>query len=207
MMRSLFMLLFLAGAGVAFAYPLLLSNSGIHDVGNWRVEKNTGGFAPVEVMLKAADAPMEVLLEITAVVPAAFDRSQSVLTITAATAGQTVLARTLSLDGAEIREDSPQTPQQIYRIHAGTIPTLVEGAYILTVGPGDAEGVEISSVDVILQGGGGATDPRAMPLGFSLMAVGFIGFVLSFRDGRSAGKGAPATPAAKPRWGRDAGER
>lgn len=207
MMRVIFLLLFLAGAGVAFAYPLLLRNAGAHDVGNWRVETNAGGFASVEAALKAADAPMNVLLDVTAVVPAVFDKSQSVLTITAATAGRTVLAQPLNLGGAEIREDSPQTPQQIYRINVGTIPTVEEDAYTFTVGPGEAEGVEISSVDLVLQGGGGTTDPRAMPLGFSLMAIGFIGFVLSFRRGPRDGNSVPAAPPPKPRWGRDGAER
>jgi hypothetical protein len=207
MIRVIFLVLFLAGAGVAFGYPLLLLNAGVHDIGHWRVEGSAGDFAPIEMTLTGADAPMSVLLDVTAVVPPVFDRSQTVLTITAATAGRTVLARSLSLDGAQVREDSPQTPQQIFRIDAGVIAVLEDGAYTFTVGPGDAEGVEVSSADLILQGGGSPTDPRAQPLGFSLMAIGFIGFVLSFRRRPRDGNGAAPAAPAKPRWGRDAGER
>lgn len=207
MMRVIFLLIFLAGAGIAFGYPLVLK-SGARDIGNWNVEADASGFTPVEATLKASDAPFTTVLDVTAIVPAAFDKSQTVLTITAATGGRTVLAQPLSLEGAEVREDSPQTPQQIYRIEAGTIPTAADGAYTFTVGPGDAEGVEVWSVALILQSGNGAVDPRAQPLGFSLMAIGFIVFVLSFRRGSRSGDIPPtAPPPAPPRWGRDAAGR
>jgi hypothetical protein len=208
MMRVVFLIFLLAGAGIAFGYPMLLRNAGAHEVGSWEINAGAETFTPVETALVAGDAPVRAIVDMTAVVPAAFDKSQTVLTITAATSGRTVLAEALNLEGAKVRDDSPQTPQQIYRVDAGTLSTVEKGTYVFTVGPGDAEGVAISAVELILQGGGGAPDPRAQPLGFSLMAIGFIGFILSFRRRSNDISGAaPAPPVVKPRWGRDAGER
>lgn len=206
LIRLLFLLLLLAGAGIAFAYPWASENFERREIGNWRVQEAARGFQPVEARLEPADAPVGVVLEVTAVVPPALDAGQSVLTITVAAQGRTVLARSLDLTGAEGREDSPQTLQKIYRIEAGAIPSVEAGAYTFTVGPGDAEGVDLFSVDLRLIAAG-AYDERAQPIGFSVMAIGFIGFVLTFRrrDGGGGGsRGGGTVQPPKPRWGRDA---
>ena len=104
-MRFIFLALFLIGAGVAFAYPWAMRNVSSHQIGSWRVEDVASGFHPVDVPLKSADAPVKAVLDVTAVVPASFDREQNVLTITAATMDKTVLAQSLSLEGAEKREE------------------------------------------------------------------------------------------------------
>ena len=54
--------------------------SSSHQIGSWRVEDTASGFHPVDVPLKSADAPVKVVLDVTAVVPAAFDPNQIVLT-------------------------------------------------------------------------------------------------------------------------------
>ncbi len=206
LIRLLFLLILLAGAGVGFAYPWASQNFERRELGSWRAQDSATGFQPVEVQLDPADAPVGVVLDVTAIVPPALDAGQSVLTITASTQGRTVLARSLDLTGAEKRDDSPQTPQQIYRIGAGTIPEVEAASYTFTVGPGDADGVDLLSVDLGLVGGS-TYDERAQPVGFSIMAIGFIGFVLTFRR-RDGGNGGGSTGGGgqppKPRWGRDA---
>lgn len=207
LIRLLFLLILLAGAGVGFAYPWASQNFERREIGNWRAQDAATGFQPVEVRLDPADAPVGVVLDVSAVVPPALAAGQSVVTVTAATQGRTVLARSLDVTAAEKRDDSPQTPQQIYRIEAGAIPEVEAGSYTFTVGPGDAEGVDLLSVDLSLVGGN-TYDERAQPIGFSIMAIGFIGFVLTFRrrdggnGGGSTGGGSGQPP--KPRWGRDA---
>ena len=46
-------------------------------------------------------------------------------------------------------------------------------------------------------------DGRAQPIGFSLMAIGFVGLVLSLKRGRSHQENPNSQPPA-PRWGRGA---
>lgn len=203
MMRIIFLLIFLIGAGIAFAYPWAMQNRASHEIGTWRV-RDAGGFHPIDARFTGADAPVKAVVDLAAVLQPDFDREARVLTITAAAEGKTVLANTLTLNGAEKREESPQTHLQVFRIQAGSIPEVGNGGYTFTVGPGDAEGIQVTSVDLLLLGGG-SYDQRAQPAGFSVMAVGMIGFLLSFR--RRAGGGNGGTPPPpKPRWGRNAAQ-
>ena len=61
-------------------------------------------------------------------------------------------------------------------------------------------GVDIGSVDIVLATGHGPIDPRLQPAGFALMAIGFVGLVLSFRRGGPPGN--PNSQPPRPRWGR-----
>ncbi|MDQ6435081.1 hypothetical protein RB623_13575 [Mesorhizobium sp. LHD-90] len=203
MTRVIFLLIFLIGAGIGFAYPWAMQNRTAHEIGTWRVG-DAGGFQPIDARLTGADAPVKAVIDLAAVLPQDFDAGARVLTITAATDGRTVLANTLTLDSAEKREESPQTHLQVFRIEAGSIPEVGDAGYTFTVGPGDAEGIRVSSVDLLLFGGG-SYDQRAQPVGFSLMAIGMIGFLLTFRRRADGGNGG-TKPPPKPRWGRDAGQ-
>ena len=53
-----------------------------------------------------------------------FSGDQAVLTLTAAAGGRTTLAVPLSFEGAVSRDDTPQTPELIYRTRAGEISFL-----------------------------------------------------------------------------------
>ncbi len=55
------------------------------------------------------------------------------------------------------------------------------------------------SVDLILRRGAAKLDARIQPVGFALMAIGFIGLVLALRAGRR-NKNPNSQPP--PRWGR-----
>ncbi|MFI0849004.1 hypothetical protein [Mesorhizobium sp. IMUNJ 23232] len=203
MMRIIFLLIFLIGAGIAFVYPWAMQNRAAHEIGTWRVG-DAAGFHPIDARLMGSDAPVKAVIDLAAVLQPNFDSDARVLTITAAAEGKTVLANTLTLDGAEKREESPQTHLQVFRIQAGSIADVGNGGYTFTVGPGDAEGIQVASVDLLLLGGG-SYDQRAQPVGFSVMAVGMIGFLLCFRRRAGGGSGG-APPPVKPRWGRGAAQ-
>ena len=199
-MRLLFLLIFLIGAAVGVGYPYVIRNFSGHEIGTWRVYDSVGGFRPIQATLGATDAPVRVLVDVTSpAVPQAAENA-AILTITAAADGRTVLAETLGLAGATVRDDTPQTLQKIYRIDAGAIAEVDDGVHTFTLGPGDAEGIDIQSAELILLAGAGPYDQRARPVGFSLMAIGFIGFVLAMRRGRPERN--PNSQPPKPRWGR-----
>ena len=128
------------------------------------------------------------------------------LTLTAAIGGRTVLAETIGFVNVTPRSDSPQSGDQIYRDEAGVMTKLDSGDYLFTVGPGDADGIEMRSVDLILRRGAAEPDPRAMPVGYVLMAVGAVGFVIALtRGGKRPGN--PNSRPPVPRWGRKGSER
>lgn len=200
-MRFLFVLILLAGAAIGFVYPWAMSNFSGHEIGAWRVY-DQGRFRPVTVTLKAGDAPVRVLVDLTARAERIVSQQRTVLTLTAATAGRTVLASTLQFNHADNpRQVSPQLPDKIFRDEAGVIETVSPGAYLFTAGPGDADDIPIRAVDLILRSAAGEIDQRARPVGYGLMAVGLIGFLLTLAFGGRR----PENPNSKPpppRWGR-----
>ncbi len=198
-MRTLFVLLFVCGLVAGFGYPWYVTNFSGHEIGSWPVYRRGGDFQPVTARLTAADEPVRVLVDMTAVAPPEFAQSGTALTITASTQNRTVLAEMLSFSEAKPQERSPQLREKIYRDEAGVIAPVEEGDYTFTIGRGDLERIEIRAVDLVLRGGAGGIDPRAQPIGYSLVAVGLIGFVLASRRRRERNPNSQPPP---PRWGR-----
>jgi hypothetical protein len=200
-MRFLFVLILLAGVGIGLVYPWAVSNFSGHEIGAWRVY-DQGRFRPIAVSLKAGDAPVRVLVDLTAKAERIVSQQRTVLTLTAATGGRTVLASTLQFNHADNpRQVSPQLPDKIFRDEAGVIETVSPGSYLFTAGPGDADDIPIRAVDLVLRSGAGEIDSRARPVGFSLMAAGLIGFLITMAFGGRR----PENPNSKPpppRWGR-----
>ncbi len=205
-MRALFLLVLLAGLATGVVYPWAVANFSGREIGSWPVY-DQGRFEPVEVDLTAADAPVRVLVDVTTGANAVLPTGSAVLTITASTGGRTVLASALRFNRqAEARDKSPQVAEKISRDDAGLIEPVENARYLFQIGPGDADNVRIKAVELVLRAGAGEADPRLQPVGISLMAVGFIGFVLGFRRG---GPGRPPNPNSKPpppRWGRGGGQ-
>lgn len=200
-MRFLFVLILLAGTGVSFIYPWAMANFSGREIGTWRVYEQ-GRFKPLTVSLQGRDAPVRVLVDLTARAERIVSQQRTVLTLTAASNGRTVLASTLQFNHVDNpRQASPQLPDKIFRDDAGLIASVNSGSYLFTVGPGDAEDIPMRAVDLILRSGAGQADRRARPLGLALMAIGLIGFLLTLRSGG----GRPENPNSQPpppRWGR-----
>ena len=119
-MRTIFLVILLAGAAMGFGYPWYVTNFSGDEMGTWRVSDG-GAFRPVTVALSSADEPVRVLVDMTAVAPPEFARGRTALTLTASTGGRTVLAETLSFNEAKPQERSPQLREKIYRDEAGVI--------------------------------------------------------------------------------------
>ena len=202
-MRLLFLFILVGGFALA-GYPWLSANVLAHPVGTWRVYDAATGFLPATVPLKESDAPLGIVVDMTTTGISALPAEGAILTLTVALEGRTVLAEALSFAGATPRETNPQTREKLFSDVAGVIDPVEAGSYVFTFGKGDAEGVPIRSVDLKLRVEPPASDKRLQPIGFSLMAVGFIGLVLAFRRGG----GSPPNPNSQPpppRWGRGGG--
>ncbi|RWA73274.1 hypothetical protein [Mesorhizobium sp.] len=207
-MRLLSVLLLIAGAGIGVLYPWVMSNFSGHGIGTYRVYEG-GRFRPVTVQLKASDAPVRVLVDLTARAERVASQQRTVLTLTAASGGRTAIASTLSFNHTDNpRQVSPQLPDKMFRDEAGVIEEVSPGPYVFTVGPGDADGIDMRAVDLVLRAGTGSIDERARPAGYALMGIGLVGLILSLVFGRGGGR--PQNPNSQPpppRWGRSGAPR
>lgn len=197
MLRTLFVLLILAGAALGIAYPLAAGNLSGYTIGVWRVYDRATGYVPAEANISPSDAPATVSFEVATSGVLKFDGG-TLLTVTADSAGKTALARALDFSEAEAAIVNPQTGARIYRVQAGKIAEATGDRYVFTVGPGDAPSDLVETVDLKVQAGAFDLDPRTTPAGYVLMAIGLVGLVASF------GRKRPANPnSSKPRkWGR-----
>jgi hypothetical protein len=204
-MRLLFVFLIIAGAAIGIFYPWAMSNFSGHAIGTYRVYEG-GRFRPAIVQLAASDAPVRVLVDLTARAERVAGQQHTVLTLTAASGGRTALASALSFNHTDNpRQVSPQLPDKIFRDEAGVIEAVTPGSYVFTVGPGDADGIDMRTVDLVLRAGAGSIDERARPASYTLMGVGLAGLVLSLVFGRRGGGHPPKTNSQPPppRWGRN----
>ncbi|MBB6469968.1 hypothetical protein [Aminobacter carboxidus] len=213
-MRFLFLIILLAGTGLGILYPWAATNFAGREIGTYRAYDRSGGYRPVEVALASSDAPVRVLVDLTTLAPPQVNPASAVLTITASTRGQTVLAEALNFYDTTPRERSPQLPDPVFRDDAGLIREVQPGSYRFVIEQGDADNIQIQRVDLILRSGGLEVDERAQPIGLSLLAVGFVGLVLSLRRKKDSRPDNPNSQAPNsqqpnsrqpaPRWGRDA---
>jgi hypothetical protein len=202
-MRFIFGLILAAGLAM-IAYPRLAAGTGAGPTENRHVYDAQTGFVPAEVQLAAADAPVDVSVELTARELAPPAKGAAILTMTAAANGATVLARALDFAGVRGRDINPQTGEKVFRTAAGVIDPVEPGSYTFTFTNGDADGVTVGAVDLVLTRHAVSADRRFQPVGFSLVAVGFIGFVLSFRHRKGGSPANPNSQPPPPRWGRGA---
>lgn len=200
-MRTVFLLILLAGIGAAIGYPWAVNNFSGAEIGRYPVYERGGEFRPVTVELAAGDAPVRVLVDMVSTGQPVLQADRTVLTLTASKDGSTVLADTLSFVHAAARDVNPQLQERVFRDAAGLIDPVVPGSYVFTIGRGDAEQIAIQSVEMILRREAITLDPRVQPIGFAMMAIGVVGFVLAMRRRRRDRRAAPDTPPP-PKWGR-----
>lgn len=189
----------LAGGALSFVYPWAAANFSGYEVGTWRVYERERGFTPAEASLAAPDAPVFATLELATQGPLARSGDEPVLTVTADAGGKTVLAQTLVFDEVEPSVVNPQAGGHLYRLRFARIDPVEGDRYLFTFGPGVAAQEQLVSADLVLVAGAFDLDPRAIPAGYVLMAVGLVGFVASLRRRRPDNPNSGPPP---PRWGR-----
>ena len=197
-MRIIFLLMFVAGLAVGIGYPFVVANVSGYEIGRYPAYDRQGGFKVVEENLAPADAPVRVLVDMSSLGSLTLDGATTVLTLTATVEGRTVMASTLKFAHQQPRSDNPQTGGMIYRDEAGMIDPVESGRYRFVLGPGDAEGIEMRSAEIVLRAGAFDLDPRAVPIGYAMMALGFVGFFVSLQRRNKT----PPPPPPPPKWGR-----
>ncbi|PHP68237.1 hypothetical protein CSC94_06175 [Zhengella mangrovi] len=199
MIRILSLLLLLAGLAAAVGYPWAVENFSGNELGTIRVYDRDNGFKAARVIISPVDAPVRVLVDLTAMPQRVLPSDRAILDLTIA--GVDGSKRTERLEFAPTqanREDASLSSDQVYRASAGMIEPRITGEYTFTFAPVGDPTVEMKALDLVLRGNALAWDRRIQPAGFIAMALGFIGFVLTFRSRTPA----PREPQRR-RWGRD----
>ena len=193
-MRLILLSVLLLGVLLGIVYPLAGGGDG-YEIGRWRAYDMAAGFQPIEILLPT-DQP-QILVKVEMATPQAVTGtgSRAVMTLTAASNGRTELAQYFALDGVEPRILSPQLPGRLYLLDAGPIFYPGEEPYLFTFGPGDVE-IDMATVDLILIGGTRDVDEAVPPIGYAMMAVGFIGLMMTRKRRENPNSKPP------PRWGR-----
>jgi hypothetical protein len=197
--RAFFLILMLAGGGLGIAYPWLQQSYSGYTIGTWKVFDGTT-FTRAEARPAPSEAPLFVSVEMITRGPLRADREGAVLTLTAQNDGRTVLAEALDFEGVEGRIVSPQSGDVAYRTEAGRIPTIGGDGLLIDVARGDYDRVDIVSVAVTVEAGAIDIQPNAIPVGYTLLAVGLIGFIATFRS--RAPKNPNSSPPPPRKWGR-----
>jgi hypothetical protein len=198
LLRFFLLLLILAGGALGIGYPWAVANLADSGIGKWRVYERDAGFAPAEAALTPSQAPVLLSVELVTRGPLARGDRDPVLTVTADTHGKTVIAQTLDFEDVQPSVTNPQTGQQLYTARFARIEAVEGGRYVFTFGPGVSAEDQLVSADLVLESGASALDPRAVPAGYVLMALGLVGFIASFRRARRENPNS----SPPPRWGR-----
>lgn len=197
-MRILFLLIALAGVALGIVYPAVIDTMTGTEIGRFRVYERSA-FKSATAVLAEADAPVRAILEMTTqgvyVMPAAAAH----LTLTASAGGRTVLAEPVVFVSQQPPKDVPA--EQHLVAGAGTIDPVTPGPHLFVTALGDVDSLPMKSVDLVLRRNAQSPDERAQPIGYVLIAVGVVGFILSL----TRGGGRPPEPP-KPQWGREAAE-
>lgn len=196
--RFFFLILILAGGGLGIAYPWLNARYAGYEIGTWRVFEG-GAFVRAEARPVPSEAPIFIGVEMVTRGPLRADQQGAVLTVTAQSGGRTVLAQALDFKDVTPRIVNPQSGDVAYRASAGSIPSAADDGLFVDVARGDDDSASIVAVDVTVEAGAMPIQPNAIPIGYALLGVGFVGFIASFR--RRAPKNPNSSPPP-PKWGR-----
>lgn len=193
-LHLLFMLMLVAGVVLGVVYPRAVDGSGADEIGRWRIYERGAGERTVETVLDI-NRQVAVGAELRTEDTLPDDLRLAALTAVVRDSDENVVLREgLALSGAAVLE-SPQTRVQLYRAAAGIL-NGAEGAYRFDIEVADDVRPSLLSVDLVLGTVAASPDPRMQPAGFIMMAVGVVGFLLTFRRRRENPNSKP------PKWGR-----
>ncbi len=197
-MRIFFLIILIAGIGLGIGYPWIAKSYDDYEIGTYHVFDQAAGFTEVNATLSPAEAPVHVEMAMKAL-GALPKPGGAVLTLTVSDGQETVLAKALDFADVTPKLTNPQTGERSYSAEAGTFTPQNTTSYIFKVARGDAAAPQIESVDIVLHAGALDLEPRAIPIGYVLIAIGMIGFVVTYRRRPPHDASGGRSPR---RWGR-----
>jgi hypothetical protein len=191
--RIVFVLLVGVGILLGIVYPRALDGAG-DEIGRWRIYEPATGKRTIETALNIG-GPVAIGAELRTDAALPDELALAAMTVTIRDADDDVVLREgLALSGPPALQ-SPQSQVRLYRAVAGTLDGA-DGTYRFEIEIADDVRPLLLSVDLVLATVAALPDPRMQPAGFVMMAVGVVGFLLTFRRRRENPNSKP------PKWGR-----
>jgi hypothetical protein len=184
-MRFLGLILLLAGLAAAFGERALGHPFGEFEIGRYYAVSSARNFAPILVTMREDFAPLGVSLEVTPRAGAYDAGGESVLTMHVSDPDGQLTDQTLSISPktADMRDDGT-----MFLENALTIDPLKSGVYTFQLSDGDHNELGISDIVLNLKGHAGAFSFESQPIGFALIAIGGVLYVIGGSRRRRKGK-------------------
>ena len=198
LMRFFGFLVLLAGLAIAFGYPYYQRVFNNFEIGTYRIYDEANGYQPVTVSMSSGDAPVEVKIRALArQEPLAAGSRVNIPLV--ANKDNVTLATSVTVFSTPPGGYDPRTSSSLtMEDQAIRFTTLTGGVYTFIATAGDLQDIELQAVDLVLTGRVSATDTSWTGLGYSLLAIGGVAFLLGGRRRVRTAEQA----SAKPRIGR-----
>lgn len=200
-MRFFFLVVLLAGLALGVGYPLAVANVSGYEIGTFPLLED-GALRSAEVSIAPPEAPVRVRVAMQ--VAERFVPSAAVprFRLTIRSGERLVSAQPVTFAGVE-PEAASDAGGFSYTDDVATIdPVGGNDHYVFSIEPTAGVDVVASRVDVILNAGAFDLVPRAVPIGYLLIGVGFVGFIAMARRRRKLNRLNPPPS----RWGRGSGD-
>ncbi len=191
-MRFFGFLALLAGLAISFGYPHYQRTFDNFEIGTYRVYDAETGFVPVSVELASGDAPVEVKIRALAKQQPIAPGNRVNIPLVANKDNQTLATAIAVFDAPPEGYDPRSSASLTMENDAIRFSTLTGGAYTFIATAGDLQDIELQAVDLVMTGRVAFADDSWTGLGYSLLAIGGVAFLLGGR--RRVRTSSPASP-------------
>jgi hypothetical protein len=196
-MRFFFLVILFAGLALGVVYPMAVRNVSGYEIGTYPLF-DADGFKWAEVQIAPSEAPVRVRLRMRVAERLVVAGPLPVLRLSASTGGVVVFDQVVTFAGIE-PQPAAELGGFVYEDETATVERIDgDDAYVFTLGPAVGNEVLPERIDLVLNAGAFDLDPRAVPIGYALVAVGLVGLVAMIRRRRRLNRENPPPP----RWGR-----
>lgn len=198
-MRMMFLILVLVGLVLAIAYPFAVQNLGGYDIGQYEVYAPDTGFVPIEVELSDEEDPVRILVDYHTSSRLNAVMASAKLSLTVLRGSERAFTRELEFIHSTPGENSVHSGRYVIRLTGGIINPVGTESYTFAFSPLGESKLVPDRIQMILKASAIEWNPGVQILGYCILAVGALGFIVLLVRGRR-GTSQPR------RWGRGRSE-